>query len=92
MIDTALRPSYAQGMKVHLSADLELKLTRIAAEQKRDSESLVREAVERLVDYDAWFLREVDEGLAQVERGQTLSYEKAGARLEKYLAAKQPHA
>jgi predicted transcriptional regulator len=79
-------------MEVHFSADLELKLTRIAAEQERDSESLVLEAVERLVDYDAWFLREVDEGLAQVESGQTLSHEQAGARIEKYLTARQPHA
>jgi predicted transcriptional regulator len=34
----------------------------------RDSEALVMEAVERMVDYDEWFLAKVERGLAQVER------------------------
>jgi predicted DNA-binding protein len=36
-------------MEVHLSAELEDKLTQIAAQQGRNTESLVCEAVERLV-------------------------------------------
>ena len=37
-------------MEVRLTPDLQAKLTRLAAEQGRDSEALVLEAVERLVD------------------------------------------
>ena len=37
-------------MEVHFSVDLQEKLNRVAAQQGRDSESLVREAVERSVD------------------------------------------
>jgi len=53
-------------MELHLKPDVEAKLSRMAAEQGRSAETLVEEAVERLVDYDEWFLREVETG---VERG-----------------------
>ena len=77
-------------MEVTLSADLQAKLTRIARERGTDPQALAREAIERLVDYDDWFVREVDKGLAQVERGETLSHEEVGARLEQHLTAKSP--
>lgn len=77
-------------MEVTLSADVQAKLTRIAQERGTDPQALAREAIERLVDYDDWFLREVEKGLAQVERGETVSHEEVGARLEKYLSAKKP--
>ena len=79
-------------MEVHFSADLQTKLFRLAAQQGRDSEALVMEAVERMVNYDEWFIAEVEKGLAQVERGQTLSHEEVGARLDTYLTHKEPHA
>lgn len=73
------------GMEVHLKPDLQAKLSRLAAARGSDAEILVREAVERLVDYDEWFLREVEEGLAQIKRGEVLSHAEAGTRLEKLL-------
>jgi predicted transcriptional regulator len=76
------------AMEVQFSADLQTKLSRIALEQGRDSAALVVEAVERMVNYDEWFLAEVDRGLAQIESGQTLSHEEVGARLDKYLTQK----
>jgi len=47
-------------MEVALSPDLENKLSRLASQQGRESAALVVEAVERLVDFDAWFVSEVD--------------------------------
>ena len=58
-------------MEVRLNADLEAKLSRMAAEQGRPTETLVQEAVERLVDYDEWFLREVEIGKAAADRGES---------------------
>jgi predicted transcriptional regulator len=52
---------------------------------------LAREAIERLVDYDDWFVREVEKGLAQIERGKILSHDEVGARLERRLTEKRPH-
>ena len=79
-------------MEVQISPELETKLSRLAAEQGRDSAELVREAVERLVDYDSWFVREVEKGLEKIEQGETLSHEEVGAKLEQLLAGKRPRA
>jgi predicted transcriptional regulator len=75
-------------MEIDLTPDLEDKLSRLASVQGRDSTALVVEAVERLVEYDAWFVAQVDKGLAQIEAGLTMSHEEVGSRLQERLAAK----
>jgi predicted transcriptional regulator len=79
-------------MEVTLNPDVQTKLARIAAERGRDAEALAREAIERFVDYDQWFVGEVEKGLAQIDRGEVLTHEEVGARLEKYLAEKRSRA
>lgn len=59
---------------MHFTPDLQGKLARIAAEQGRDAEAVVREAVERFVSYDEWFVREVDKGLDAAEHGQFVEH------------------
>jgi predicted transcriptional regulator len=61
----------------------------MAAEQGRDAASLMLEAVERIVRYDQWFLEQVEEGLAQIERGEVLEDDEVGERIEKLLSEKQ---
>jgi predicted transcriptional regulator len=39
------------------------------------TEALVVEAVERLVSYDEWFLREVQKGLAAADRGELVDHD-----------------
>lgn len=78
-------------MELHLSPEIQAKVDRIAAQEGRDAQSLVQEAVERLVGYDEWFLREVEKGLSQIERGEVLEHEEVGSRLEKLIAEKQQH-
>jgi predicted transcriptional regulator len=70
-------------MELNLSPDLEAKLARIANQRGCDAEAVAREAIERVVNYDEWFLAEVEKGLAQIERGDVLTHEAVGARLEK---------
>ncbi len=69
-------------MEVKLTPELEAKLDSIAAQQGRDAQSLVKEAVERLVGYDEWFVREVEKGLEQIERGEVLEHEEVGLRIK----------
>jgi len=80
---------YTGRMEVRLSPELQAKLDRMAAQQGRDAESLVHEAVDRLVGYDEWFVGEVEKGLAQIERGDVLAHDDVGSRLEKLLIEKQ---
>lgn len=61
-------------MEVRFDPALQEKLTRAAAEQGRDSEALVVEAVERMLSYDEWFLREVDKGIAAADRSEVVEH------------------
>jgi predicted transcriptional regulator len=78
-------------MNVALDPALQAKLLRLAAERGCDAEALAREAIERFVNYDEWFINEVEKGLAQIARGEVLSHEQVEARLEKLLTEKQQH-
>lgn len=60
---------------MRLRPDLQEKLARLANQQNRDSESLVVEAVERLVNYDEWFAQEVEKGIAAADRGEFIGHE-----------------
>ena len=65
-------------MEVHFTAELEGKLTRLAAEQGRSTEALVHEAVERFVNFDEWFIQEVEKGLEAADRGEFIEHEEIG--------------
>jgi predicted transcriptional regulator len=47
-------------MEVSLNPDVQAKLARLAAERGSDAVALAREALERFVDYDEWFVCEVE--------------------------------
>ncbi len=81
--------AYTGAMEIELSPELQAKLERIASQQGRDTKSLVHEAVERLVGYDEWFLRQVEIGLAQADRGELLEHEEVVARMEDLISRKQ---
>jgi predicted transcriptional regulator len=61
-------------MNVPLNPELQEKIRRLAAQQGRASEVLIAEALERMVNYDEWFLREVDKGLAVADRGELVDH------------------
>jgi len=65
-------------MNIQIGPDLEAKLVRLAAERGRDTQALAQEAIERLVDYDDWFLREVEKGLASADRGEFIEHDDIG--------------
>lgn len=61
-------------MDVPLNPDLQAKIRRLAEQQGRASADLIVEAVERTVNYEEWFLREVDKGLAAADRGELVDH------------------
>ena len=73
-------------MELHLSPDLESKLALAADRRGVSVEALAREALERAVDYDEWFIREVEAGLAQIDAGQVLAHDAVGTRLVRKVA------
>jgi predicted transcriptional regulator len=65
-------------MEVRLNPDLQAKLVQLASQQGRDAEALVMEAVERIVNYDEWFIREVEKGIAAADRGEFIEHGEIG--------------
>lgn len=61
-------------MEVQFTPDQQAKLSRMAQEQGRAVESLVQEAVERLLSYYEWISSEIDEGLAAADRGELVGH------------------
>ncbi len=74
-------------MEVHLTPELEAKVHRIAAENRRGAEEYVQELVEHYVDHDAWFRQEAKKGLDQLDRGQFVSQKDVVARIERLLGS-----
>lgn len=62
-------------MEVRLNPDLEAKLAELASHRGRDSEGLVVKAIERMVNYDQWFTREVAKGISAADRGELVDHE-----------------
>ena len=69
-------------MEVKLSAELQAKVERAAAENKIGIAEYVERLVERYVDHDAWFRREVTKGLEQADLGEFLTHEEVGIRIK----------
>ena len=62
-------------MEVRLNSDLQAKLARLASQQGRDTEELVVDAVERMVNHDQWFMREVEKGISAADRGELVDHD-----------------
>lgn len=75
---------------MHLSPEKEALLQQLAARTGRETTELVKEAVDRLLDYDSWFIREVEKGMAQAARGELIDHEEVVKRIEKRLQKKHP--
>jgi predicted transcriptional regulator len=69
-------------VEVNLNPDLQAKLSRLAAERGSDPDALVQEAVERFVDFDEWFLGEVEKGLASADRGELIEHHDVGKLIQ----------
>jgi predicted transcriptional regulator len=64
-------------MEVRLNPNLQAKLAQLASQRGRDTEALVVEAVERMVNYDDWFVGEVEKGIAAADRGEFIEHGEA---------------
>ena len=51
------------------------RLEKISASSKRSPASIVKQAVQDRLDYEEWFLKQVDAGLAELNTGKGISDE-----------------
>ena len=70
-------------MKVHLTPEQEARLTELAARDGRSVDEIVHEAIRRYVEDEAHFVEAVMKGLASLDRGESISQEEVGKRIDR---------
>jgi predicted transcriptional regulator len=76
-------------MEIHLTPEKEALLRQLAARTGQDTTEVVQEAVDRLLDHEAWFIQEVEKGQLQAGKGELIDHDELVARIEKRLQEKQ---
>lgn len=72
-------------MEVHFTPELEAKLMQSATQQGRNPDELVQEVVARYFDEESRFIQAVTRGEEALKRGEHLTHEQVGGRLERFL-------
>ena len=70
-------------MEVHLNPEQASKLAQLASDRGRDADSLAQEAITCYLEEEARFLEAVKLGESQLERGEYLTHEEVGTRIER---------
>jgi len=70
-------------MEVQLSPEKEAQLQDVATRTGRPAAQLIEEAVDRMLEYDARFVEEVEVGRAEARRGELIDHEEVVARIER---------
>ena len=73
-------------MQVQLTPEEEARLVELAAGDGRTAGDLVREAIRRYVEDDAKFIAAVMDGLASLDRGEFVSHEDVGKRIDRLFS------
>ena len=72
-------------MEVHFTPGLQQKLEQAAARSRRGTDEYVQQLVEHYLDHDAWFREKVKMSLDRLDRGESLTHDEVGARIEGLL-------
>ena len=69
-------------MEVHLTPELQAKLTHCAAQQGRGADELVQDVLARYLEDEARFLEAVERGIRAADRGEFIEEADMDARVE----------
>ena len=58
------------------------RLEKISASSKRTPEAIVKQAVKNQLEYEEWFLKQVDQGLAELDAGKGIPDEEFWRMIE----------
>jgi predicted transcriptional regulator len=84
-LDRSVR-SYFSNMQVQLTPEEETRLAELAARDGRTTGDLVQEAVKRYIEDDPKFIAAVIKGLASLDRGEFISHEAVGKRIDRLFS------
>ena len=69
-------------MEVPLTAEQQAQLKALATRQGSSPTELAHRMLAASLEYEEWFSRAVDEGLAAADRGKLIDHEEVGALLQ----------
>jgi len=72
-------------MEVHFTPEQEAILAQTAAQKGRAPDELVRQVLARYFDEESRFVDAVRRGEESLDRGESLTHEEVGRRLERFL-------
>jgi len=72
-------------MEVSLSPEQEAQLHSLANKTGKSADTLALEAIDHLLQYEERYIQAVEKGLASLDRGEFLSHEDVGHRMESWL-------
>ena len=77
------RPAYVQHMEVSLPPEQTALLAKLATATGKQPEQVASDLLIRTLTEDAKFLEAVEVGFAQLDRGEFVTQEEVGQRLER---------
>jgi predicted transcriptional regulator len=72
-------------MEIHLTPEIAAKLTHSAAQKGRNPEQFVQDVLVQYLEDEARFIEAVKRGEDALQRGDYLTHEQVGQRLDRFL-------
>jgi predicted transcriptional regulator len=72
-------------MEVHLTPDLQAKLVSSASQQGRNPDELLQDVLSQYFEEESRFIAAVQRGEEALSRGESLTHEQVGQRLQRFL-------
>jgi predicted transcriptional regulator len=70
-------------MEVHLTPEQEAELSKLATRKGRNANELAEEVIGFYLEHEARFIEAVKRGLESLDRGEYVSHEEVGARINR---------
>ena len=80
-----VRSGYLTDMDVQLSPEQQERLEKLAADRGADTSTVLSQMVAHALEYEEWFIREVEKGRASLRRGEFVDHDELKARIAKRL-------
>jgi predicted transcriptional regulator len=74
-------------MEILFAPELKARLERIASQNGKRPDEVVRELVASYLEHDEWFKREVGKGLASLDQGKSVSHEDVRRQMDKIVGS-----
>lgn len=69
---------------VRMDEDILGRINGLARELKRSRSWVIKEAIERFLDYEEWYIQEVRKGIDEVSRGEIATSKEVKNQFQKY--------